>query len=110
MIFVHNVLNGNVPTHFKDYFSFIPRLHEHNTINNPNSLCSIPNGSLKLPYAKTKAGKCAIKYICVQTWNTLLKKLKSNQANSCTITEQLLHNLKLYELKKVLKEYFINCF
>ena len=108
MIFVHNALNGNIPNNFKYYFSFTSRLHEHNTINNLNSLCSIPKGSLKLPYAKTKTGECAIKYICVQTWNTLLKDIKSNQATFSSITEQMLHNLNIHELKKILKTYFIN--
>ena len=107
MIFVHNAINGNVPSHFKDYFSITQRIHGHNTINNPNSLCSIPHGSLNMPAAKTKTGEHAIKYVCSRTWNSLLKELSTKVINSKPLIEQLPQDLKLFQLKKIIKEQFL---
>ena len=58
IIFVHNVLNNKAPAVFQNYFKFNP-LHEYNTIRNPNSLYSVPKGSLELPKTNLLVGKKA---------------------------------------------------
>ena len=46
ILFTHNAINGNAPDIFKDYFTFNEVDHLHDTVNNLNSVYSIPKGSL----------------------------------------------------------------
>ena len=77
VLFVHNILNCNVPKHFDNFILIRNTKHSHRTINNPNSLFSIPQCSVLLPESKSKIGKQSIKYLCAITWNEILKSLSS---------------------------------
>ena len=46
ILFTHNAINGKVSDIFKDYFTFNKVDHLHNTVDNLNSVYSIPKGSL----------------------------------------------------------------
>ena len=54
ILFTHIAINGNTPDIFKDYFTFNEVDHLQNTVNNLNSVYSIPKGSLKLPKKKCR--------------------------------------------------------
>ena len=116
-LFVHNVLNENIPNFFKNYFSVKTICHDYQTINNPDSLCSIPHGSVSLPDTSERS----IKYICAKSWNYYIKILTSNQfkknkvlAEKYNDTSYLKMNqnwvkkYKIYKIKKVIKELSIN--
>ena len=69
--FVHRSLNGNIPQPFEDYFHQLESNHQYYTTRNPNSLCSIPHGSIKV--IDEKIG--TVQHHCVVDWNTILKRL-----------------------------------
>ena len=46
VIFTHKTLNGNSPSYFNDYFQKSKPNHNYNTTRNPNSVYSIPPGSV----------------------------------------------------------------
>ena len=74
-LFVHNVLNKKAPKHFHNFVITKTSCHNHNTINNPNSIYSIPTGSVDLPNMNGKHGESSVKYRCAQSWNEMLKFL-----------------------------------
>ena len=81
ILFTHYSINGNTPDIFKDYFIFNEVDHQYDTVNNLNSVYSIPNSSLQLLNFKTNAGKLSINYICFFTWNYTLKDLPNKHKN-----------------------------
>ena len=108
IMFVHNVLNNNAPNTFKDYFKF-QQLHHHDTVRNPNSVHSVPKGSLELPKTNLLVGKKGIKYVCANTWNITLKELArihpvlANNVN-------WLKDLSTQQLKHLLKNHFLESY
>ena len=108
IIFVHNVLNNKAPTVFNNYFKFKP-LHEHNTIRNPNSLYSVPRGSLELPKTNLLVGKKSVKYICANTWNITLKEL-SRLYPDLANNPNWFKDLSVFKLKKLLKNHFLDSY
>ena len=63
ILFTHNTINRKSPDIFNDYFIFKEVVHDNNTVNNPNSVYSLPIGSLELPCYNTNSGESSIKYI-----------------------------------------------
>ena len=94
---VHKSLNGNIPHSYKNYFCEIEANNRYNTPCNPNTLCSIPLGSVKV--STDKVG--TIQHQCAQDWNTLLKKLSSRNSP----TNWLKHLTT--ETKKTAEDYFV---
>ena len=108
IIFVHNVLNNKAPKAFENYFKFKP-LHNYNTMRNPNTIYSVPKGSLELPKTNLLVGKKSIKYIGANTWNIVLKELSrihpvlANDPN-------WFKNLSVPQLNKLLKNHFLETY
>ena len=107
ILFTHNAINGNTPDIFKDYFTFNEVDHLHDTVNNLNSVYSIPKGSLKLPNFKTNAGKSSIKYICSSTWNHTLKDLSIKNVKKYSQDPFWLNKTDSKTLKHILKTHFL---
>jgi hypothetical protein len=97
IIFVHKTLNGKSPSHFNNYFEKVKRTHDHNTTRNPNSLFSIPPGSVTL----SNNTKNTLQYNCAQDWNKILKILTSPDHPN-----EWLLNSTLQKLKILLKKQF----
>ena len=108
IIFVHSVLNNKAPAVFQNYFKF-KLLHEHNTIRNPNSLYSVPKGSLELPKTNLLVGKKSIKYICANNWNTTLKELARIHPNLAN-NQNWFKDLSVFKLKHLLKNHFLDSY
>ena len=107
ILFTHNAINGNTPDIFKDYFTFNEVDHLHDTVNNLNSVYSIPKGSLQLPNFKTNAGKSSIKYICSSTWNHALKDLSIKNVKKYSHDPFWLNKTDSKTLKHILKTHFL---
>ena len=105
-IFTHSTLNDNTPCVFRDYFKFKDSHHQHETINNTNSIYSIPKGSLELP-ARFNSAKKSIKYICCKDWNSILKELSNKFKEKYLSNENWLISLKVSTLKHLLKCHFL---
>lgn len=106
--FVHNVMNNKAPKTFKDYFNLQP-LHSHDTVRNPNSVYSIPKGSLELPTTNLMVGRKGIKYACANTWNITLKELvriHPTHANNVN----WLKDKSTQQLKNLLKKHFLESY
>lgn len=108
MLFVHNVLNNVAPKAFKNYFKFQYH-HDHDTVRSPNSVYSIPKGSLELPKTNLLVGKKGIKYVCASTWNTTLKELARIHPNLAD-NENWLKDLTILQLKRLLKDHFLDTY
>ena len=108
IIFVHNVLNNKAPAVFQNYFKFKP-LHEYDTIRNPNSLYSVPKGSLELPKTNLLVGKKSTKYICANTWNTTLKELARIHPDLAN-NQNWFKELSVFKLKQLLKNHFLGSY
>ena len=107
MLFTHNTINKNTPKVFENYFIFNEIVHEHDTVNNLNSIYSIPTGSLELPEYKTSAGKSSIKYICSNLWNTMLKELSLKQLKKYEKNPFWINETYVKYLKHLLKNHFL---
>ena len=111
VLFVHNILNLNVPKHFDNLILIRNTQHSHRTINNPNSLFSIPQGSVLLPESKSKIGKQSIKYLCAITWNEILKSLSSvRQKEGKTYKQNWMKEMSINTLKYMISELFVNSY
>ena len=96
--FVHKVLNGDTPQSFKKSFKEIEANNRYNTTRNPNSLCSIPLGSVDISCLKDGT----IQHKCALDWNVMLKNLSTR-----TSPTNWLKKLSVNKLKEITKEYFI---
>ena len=110
LLLVHNTLNLNIPTHFQNYFSLKTTKHKYRTINNPNSLLSIPKGSVVLPDVKGKHGEQSVKHICAKTWNKTLKALLADNQKSNITLDTNLHEMNINKFKNILKQFFIDSY
>ena len=101
VIFVHKTLSGKSPTHFNNYFQKSKPTHTYNTTRNPNSLYSIPPGSV----STTNIMENTFKIKCAKDWNQILKALtKPDHPN------EWLLNIKIPKLKTLMKYYFIDIY
>ena len=107
IMFVHNVINNKAPRHFANYFQFRKTQHLYPTSNNPNSLYSIPKGSLDYPRANTCIGRQTIKYICTDNWNSIIKYFSRINHHYSPTDELWLTNLSIPILKALLKKHFL---
>ena len=107
ILFVHNVINDKSPNIFKDYFVFDSTDHDHNTVNNLNSVYSIPLGSLVVPDYCNNAGKSSIKYICSLSWNSTLKELSIKNIEKYNKNPFWINKLYISNLKHMLKSNFL---
>ena len=107
ILFVHNVINDKSPNIFKDYFVFDSADHDHNTVNNLNSVYSIPLGSLNVPDYCNNAGKSSIKYICSLSWNSTLKELSIKNIEKYNKNPFWINKLYISNLKHMLKSNFL---
>ena len=98
MLFVHNIIRNESPSHFKDFFYIHLPNHNFNSRNLINSYYSLPPGSVSLANLQ----KNTIQSECAQNWNKMLKKIPNLPENSLEV---------LYftpeKLKKSLKQMFI---
>ena len=110
VLLVHNILKCNIPKHFDNFISIRNTEHSHRTIHNPNSLFSIPQGSVLLPESKSKIGKQSIKYLCAITWNEILKYLSSiRQKEGKTYKHNWMKEMSI-TLKYMISELFVNSY
>ena len=101
VLFVHKTLNGESPTFFNNFFQKYKPTHNYNTTRNPNSMFSIPPGSV----LTTNIMENTFKIKCAQDWNKTLKALsKPHHPN-----EWLLNN-KIHKLKTLMKYYFLDSY
>ena len=96
--FVHKALNGNTPLSFKNSFKETEANKRYSTTRNPNTLCSIPVGSVEVSHQKDGT----IQHQCTTDWNTMLKNLSTK-----TCPKNWMKNLSINKLKEITKEYFI---
>ena len=101
VIFVHKTINGLSPSHFDDFYELHTPIHRYNTVNNPNSLYSIPAGSVSLSNIENNT----LKYKCAQDWNQILKIISA----STNHTQRLL-NISIPKLKSITKAHFISAY
>ena len=99
--FVHKALNENIPESFENYFDEIERNSRYNTTRNPDTLCSIPLGSVKISPEKTGT----IQHHCATDWNTMLKKLSTRNS-----PENWMKTLTKQKLKAIIKDFFITSY
>ena len=110
VIFVHNVLNDKAPKHFHDYFPLNRSQHDHRTVNNPNSIYSIPYGSIKKSLTCTQRNR-SIKYFGSNDWNELLKALSTKTHKTDNeIKNKWMQNIKIPTLKSMIKNYIIDSY
>ena len=107
ILFTHNTINRKSPDIFNDYFIFKEVVHDHNTVNNPNSVYSLPIGSLELPCYNTNSGESSIKYICSNTWNLILKELSLKNIDTYDEDPFWLNKTDITTLKNILKNHFL---
>ena len=69
--FVHKALNGDTPQSLKNSFEVVKTSNRYNTTRNPNTLCSIPLGSVNISDQKDGT----MKHQCAVDWNAMLKNL-----------------------------------
>ena len=110
ILFTHNAINKKTPTVFKDYFTLNETEHQHDTINNLNSVYSVPVGSLQLPSYRTNSGKSSIRYICSSTWNSILKELSIKNFKKYNQDPFWINKTNVKTLKFVLKSHFLECY
>ena len=108
ILFVHNVLNNKAPKAFNNFFKF-QHQHDHDTVRNPNSVYSIPKGSLELPKTNLLVGKKSIRYACSDTWNSTLKEL-ARIYPLLSSNENWLKDLTIPQLKKLMKKHFLDTY
>ena len=101
LLFVHDILSNKAPVHFHDYFQMITRQHPHNTINNPTSIYSVPNGSLKLPDIRNQQSAKTVKYSLAKLWNDFVKELARSENYSSLATS--LHSMSRYRFKRLIR-------
>ena len=101
VIFVHKTINGLSPSHFDNYYELHTPTHRYNTVNNPNSLYSIPAGSVCL----SKIAIDTLKYKCAHDWNQILKILLQTTNN----TQRIL-NISIPKLKSITKAHYIGAY
>ena len=107
IIFTHNAINDKTPPIFREYFTFHIIDHEHDTVNNLNSVYSKPMGSLEEPSYRINWGKSTIKYLCCTTWNALLKDLSVRNPDLYEKDPFWMNNTKLGKFKSMLKNHFL---
>ena len=107
VLFTHNTINSKSPATFNGYFNFKEIIHSHQTVNSLNSTYSIPTGSLDLPTYQTKAGEESIRYICSNTWNTILKDLSMKNIDKYNKDPFWISKMKIVKLKEILKNHFL---
>ena len=107
IIFTHKTLNNKTPVIFNDYFKIKTSLHQHNTINNLNTIYSTPKGFLDIPKTNTTSGQKSIRCICSKDWNTILRELSLKNLDEYNKCELWLQTSKLQTVKRLLKENFI---
>ena len=110
LLFTHNTINKNSPAVFDNYFLFDEASHPHQTINRLTSTYSIPTGSLKLPIYRTDAGKSSIKYICSNTWNSILKVLSTANIKKYNQNPFWMNKTSINTFKYILKKPFLECY
>ena len=110
LLFTHNTINKNSPAVFDNYFLFDEASHPHQTINSLTSTYSIPTGSLKLPIYRTEAGKSSIKYICSNTWNSILKVLSTANIKKYNQNPFWMNKTSINTFKYILKKHFLECY
>ena len=76
MLFVHNILNENVPNHFLKFLVKNAKNHRYNTVKSVTSQYSLPVGSVKIPLGSNKKN-VTVSQKCAVTWNSLLKVLSA---------------------------------
>jgi len=99
--FVHKTLTNASPSHFNNFYKLYTPSHNHDTVNNPSSLYSIPAGSVCL--ADIEAG--TFKYRCAQDWNKIIKAIYRTTNN----THKLL-DVSINSLKSITKAHFIGAY
>ena len=87
ILFTHNAITKKTPIVVKDYITLNEAEHQHDTINNLNSVYSVSVGSLQLPTYRKNSGKSPIKYICVPITRTL--HLKNSQLKTSRSTTKI---------------------
>ena len=109
VLFVHNALNCKLPKHFENHFEVKATLHTHRTVNHPNSLYSIPTGSVVLPNISVRNSRTSFRYSCGQAWNSTLKKLatKLKELNKPPLEENWMQKLPLFGLRKLINRLYI---
>ena len=110
ILFTHNAINKKTPIVFKDYFTLNETEHQHDTINNLNSVYSVPVGSLQLPTYRTNSWKSSIKYICSSTWNSTLKELSIKNLKNYNQDPFWISKTNIKTLKFLLKSHFLECY
>ena len=84
-MFVHIILNCNVPKHFDNFISIKNTQH--------------------------KIGKQSIKYLCAITWNEILKSLSSvRQKEGKTYKQNWMKEMSINTLKYIISEFFVNSY
>ena len=107
ILFAHNSINNKTPHIFKDYFTLNKITHKHHTVNNLNSVYSMPAGSLELPMYRTSSGKSSTKYICASAWNSTLKDLSIKNIEKYNSDPFWLSNTNINTVKHTLKKHFL---
>ena len=96
-LFVHKVLNGNVPDEVRNYYKFTIKKHEHNTRESKA-------GCLEIPNVNTNSyGINSLSYQSISTWNSL-SKIYANSVDTQFAKR------KYSELKRLIITHFSNLY
>jgi len=93
-LFINRCFNDLVPPLFKDWFNLLKNSHNHETR-------SSQLGTLVIPNVNTKCfGRFSFTNSAINSWNYFQKELP----------EKAFFKLKVYELKRMLNNFFINSY
>ena len=103
LLFVHDVLNDKAPECFSHYFEPTKRQHTHDTVNNPASRHSIPNGSLKMPIVRNQQSIKTVKYSFAKLWNDFIKEI--SKSNTTLVPSNTFQSMSRYSFKDLIRAY-----
>ena len=96
-LFIHKVLNDNVPDEVRNYFKFSVKKHEHNTRESEA-------GCLEIPNVNTNSyGINSLSFQSISTWNSL-SRIYGNSVDT------QLAKRKHIELKRLVTNHFFNLY